>query len=235
MTSSILFLGENAGAAPAVIHSLTAAGFAVENAGDLRSVGTLTGTAFDLVLLDIMLPLQRGLEVCRELYERGMRAPILMLNGRTGGHLSDLLTRVRVLLSATRDSGITALAEYRFGEVHVDFMSGVVTRKGMPVKVSSKELQLLRYLISWRGSVLSRQELLTAVWRYRAGATRTLDVHIAALRGKLEERPHQPRYIRTVRGQGYVFTAAASDKSPTDPFAQLEGNGTATGGGQGSY
>jgi len=229
MTSSILLLGNNSGAVSALIDSLAAAGFAVESAANPQSIG---GAAFDLVLLDVTLS---GVEVCRELYERGIRAPFLMLNGANGVHVADLLTRVRVLLSATRDSGITALAEYRFGGVHVDFLSGSVTRNGMPVKLSAKELHLLRYLISWRGSVLSRQELLTAVWRYRAAVTRTLDVHIAALRGKLEEQPHQPRYIRTVRGQGYLFTAPAADRSPSDPFAQLHGNGKATGRGLESW
>jgi len=229
MTSSILLLGDNPAVVPALIDSLTAAGFAVETAANPQSIATLAGPAFDLVLLDVMLPLNRGNGICRRLYELGIRAPILMLNGGSGVHLSDLLARIRVLLSATRDAGVTALAEFRFGDVHVDFRNGSVTRNGMPVKVSAKELQLLRYLISWRGSVLSRKELLTAVWRYRAAMTRTLDVHIAALRGKLEERPHQPRYIRTVRGRSYVFTVPGGDKSPSRPSAPPPGTTSATG------
>jgi DNA-binding response OmpR family regulator len=218
MNSSILLLGEKSGPVRVLTEALTAAGFAVETAAN---PGSFAGAAFDRVLLDIALP---GGETCRELYSRGIRAPILMVHGANGVHVADLLTRVRVLLSATRDSGITALAEYRFGDVHVDFLSGSATRNGMPVKLSAKELHLLRYLISWRGSVLSRQELLTAVWRYRAAVTRTLDVHIAALRQKLEEEPHQPRYIRTVRGHGYTFTAPAADRSPSQPFARPPGN-----------
>ena len=94
---------------------------------------------------------------------------------------------------------------YRFGSVDIDFASGIVRREGTPVSLSLKQLQLLRYLISWRGSILTRNELLSAVWGYKATKTRTLDVHIALLRQKLEETPHHPKHIRTVRGKGYTF------------------------------
>jgi DNA-binding response OmpR family regulator len=99
---------------------------------------------------------------------------------------------------------------FDFGSVHVDFASGLIRRNGAPVSLSLKQLQLLRYLITWRGAVLSRNELLDAVWGYKASKTRTLDVHISLLRQKLEDTPHNPQHIRTVRGKGYLFSVGGN-------------------------
>src|SRR5439155_2157122 len=86
-----------------------------------------------------------------------------------------------------------------FGDISVDFRKSLTLRCGSPISLTYKELQLLRYLIMRRGSIVSRAELLAAVWGYRGGLTRTVDVHVASLRQKLEEEPHRPRYVRTVR------------------------------------
>jgi DNA-binding response OmpR family regulator len=75
------------------------------------------------------------------------------------------------------------------------------------VNVSTKELQLLRYLITRRGATVTREELLREVWGYQSASTRTVDVHVATLRQKLEANAEQPRYILTVRGEGYLFCA----------------------------
>jgi two-component system alkaline phosphatase synthesis response regulator PhoP len=88
----------------------------------------------------------------------------------------------------------------------VDFDHGVVVKSGQPVSLAGKELQLLRYLIEHRGQTVSREQLLEAVWEYSSGVTsRTVDVHIAWLRQKLEDTPQSPRWIHTVRGVGYRF------------------------------
>jgi DNA-binding response OmpR family regulator len=161
----------------------------------------------DVIVVDLGLPDEKGFKICRDLYYRGVRAPILMWN-RVKADVDELLSSVRLLLAHSSDGRAGGVAELAFGGVQVDFSSGRVTRRGMPVRLSAKEFQLLRYLISWRGSVLSRAELLTAVWQYKAVRTRTLDVHISLLRQKLEECPHQPRHILTVRGAGYLFHEA---------------------------
>ena len=98
--------------------------------------------------------------------------------------------------------------QYSFGEVAVDFRKAEVTRSGEPVELSAREFQLLRYFVEHRGDVLSRDELLNEVWRYDATpSTRTVDVHVAWLRQKIEENPRHPEYIRTVHGMGYKFVA----------------------------
>jgi two-component system alkaline phosphatase synthesis response regulator PhoP len=92
--------------------------------------------------------------------------------------------------------------------VSADFALGQVRKKGEPVTMAAKELQLLRYLIDRRGTVVSREELLQNVWEYQAEvSSRTIDVHVAWLRQKLEDNPQSPQYIHTVRGVGYRFTA----------------------------
>ena len=95
---------------------------------------------------------------------------------------------------------------FEFGDVKADFERGEVRRNGAPVPLASKEMQLLRYLIDNREKVLSRDELLTNVWEYQPSvSSRTVDVHMAWLRQKLEPNPQSPRHFHTVRGVGYRF------------------------------
>ncbi len=98
-----------------------------------------------------------------------------------------------------------AASQYRFGPVVVDLAKGRVMRNGELVGIPAKEMELLRYLIAHRGATVSRDELLREVWNYQSQLTRTVDVHIAGLRQKVEENPEQPNYILTVRGRGYLF------------------------------
>ena len=94
----------------------------------------------------------------------------------------------------------------RVGDVEVDFREGWVRKAGESISLAGKETQLLRYLIDHRGNVVSRDELLEAVWAYQPGvSSRTIDVHVAWLRQKLEDNPGNPRHIHTVRGVGYRF------------------------------
>jgi two-component system alkaline phosphatase synthesis response regulator PhoP len=95
-----------------------------------------------------------------------------------------------------------------FGSIHVDLVGTEVTQNGRPVNLSAREFQLLRYLVDHRGATVSREELLKQVWGYSADIyTRTVDVHIASLRQKLEEDPKQPKFVLTVQGFGYKFKA----------------------------
>jgi two-component system alkaline phosphatase synthesis response regulator PhoP len=96
--------------------------------------------------------------------------------------------------------------QYRFGAVRVDFRKAEVTKDGVPVELSARELKLLRYFVEHRGATISRDELLNEVWGYNAmPSTRTVDVHIAWLRQKLEDNPRHPQAILTIHGLGYKF------------------------------
>lgn len=180
---------------------------------------------FDLIILDVMLPGKDGFELCRIVRERGFDGGILMLTARaqvddrveglsTGADdylikpfdSKELLARVSALLRRLGKSPLTPVLQYAFGEVEVDFDRRTVRRGGSPVNLAAKELLLLRQLIDHRGDVLSRERLLSRVWHDQPFiGSRTVDVHIAWLRQKLEENPQAPRYIITVRGEGYSF------------------------------
>jgi two-component system alkaline phosphatase synthesis response regulator PhoP len=172
-----------------------------------------------------MLPRKGGFDVCRDLRLKGVPTPVLMLTARgqvedkvvglkLGAddyvvkpfEMSELLARVEARLRRAGAAGLPAPSRYRFGDVEVDFRRAEVRRGGQPVEVSAKELQLLRYFVEHQGATLSRQELLDRVWGYHAmPSTRTVDVHVAGLRRKLEPDPREPRYILTAHGLGYKF------------------------------
>jgi two-component system, OmpR family, alkaline phosphatase synthesis response regulator PhoP len=172
-----------------------------------------------------MLPRMNGFDVCRELRRRGVETPILMLTARgqvvdkvVGLKLgaddyltkpfdaAELVARLEALLrrrpSAPRPGGDA----YRFGDIVVDFRRMEVTRGGKAVDLSAREFKLLRHFIEHRGATLSRDELLTEVWGYdEMPLTRTVDVHVAGLRQKIEANPKAPEYIITIHGLGYKF------------------------------
>jgi two-component system alkaline phosphatase synthesis response regulator PhoP len=100
------------------------------------------------------------------------------------------------------------VARFEFGNVEADFEKAEVRKNGELVPLAGKELELLRYLVDRRGKPVSRDELLEAVWEYQPGvSSRTIDVHVAWLRQKLEDTPQNPKHIQTVRGVGYRFAA----------------------------
>ena len=180
---------------------------------------------FDLMILDVMLPGKSGFELCRIARERGFDGGIMMLTARaqvddrveglrTGADdylikpfdSKELLARVGALLRRLGKSPLTPVLQYRFGDVEVDFERRTVLRSGSPVNLAAKELLLLRQLIDHRGEVLSRERLLSRIWHDQPFiGNRTVDVHVAWLRQKLEENPQMPRYLVTVRGEGYSF------------------------------
>jgi two-component system, OmpR family, alkaline phosphatase synthesis response regulator PhoP len=180
---------------------------------------------FDLMILDVMLPGKSGFELCRAVRDRGFDGGILMLTARaqvddrveglgTGADdylikpfdSKELLARVSALLRRLGKAPLTPVSRYQFGDVTVDFERRQVSRAGVLVNLAAKELQLLRQLIDHRGQVLSRSQLLSRVWHDQPFiGPRTVDVHIAWLRQKLEQNPQMPRHIVTVRGEGYSF------------------------------
>lgn len=213
---------------PALVMTLTdrlqAEGYDLDSAadGDAGFQRASTPPYYDLILLDVMLPGRSGFEVCRQLRQSGVTTPILMLTAR--GQVTDrvaglqfgaddyvvkpfdmaeLLARIQALL---RRAGPSASPIVEFGNVRVDFRSAAVIRDGQPVPLSAREFQLLRYLLEHRGAMISREQLLRDVWDYQPTlSTRTVDVHMAWLRQKLEANPKNPQYLLTVRGLGYKF------------------------------
>jgi two-component system alkaline phosphatase synthesis response regulator PhoP len=118
----------------------------------------------------------------------------------------ELLARIEALLRRVKKEKLTPVLRFQFGNVEVDFEKGDVRKDGVAISLAGKELDLLRYLVDHRGRVVSRDELLEGVWQYQPGvSSRTIDVHVAWLRQKLEENPQTPRHIHTVRGVGYRF------------------------------
>jgi two-component system alkaline phosphatase synthesis response regulator PhoP len=181
----------------------------------------------DLIILDIMLPRKNGFDVCRDVRQAGLAMPILMLTARgqtvdkvvglkLGAddyltkpfEMMELLARVEALLRRGRKpaSGLSAICQV--GSLRIDLRGTEVTRNGSVINLSAREFQLLRYLVEHRGATLSRDEILREVWGYSAETfTRTVDVHIASLRQKLEDNPKQPQMILTVSGLGYKFSS----------------------------
>jgi DNA-binding response OmpR family regulator len=178
----------------------------------------------DLIILDVMLPKMSGFDVCKEVRKTGSAVPIIMLTARgqeidkvLGLKLGaddyvtkpfgfmELMARVEALLR--RASGRTGHADgFTFGDISVDFKKAEVRRKGRPVDMSARELRLLQYFIEHRGEVIARDRLLDEVWGYdEAPLTRTVDMHVAKLRKKIEPRPADPQYLLTIHGLGYKF------------------------------
>jgi len=227
MTQRILLVEDELGLVMTLSDRLISEGYAVEAVHDGDAgLARATSEAFDLIILDVMLPGRGGFDICRDLRQRGVSTPIIMLTAR--GQLTDkvvglkigaddyvtkpfemmeLLARVEVQLRRANTRGTLSQETYQFGEIRVDFRRAEVYRGQEVVEVSTKEFKLLRYLIEHRGAALSRDELLNEVWGYEAAvSTRTVDVHVAGLRQKLEVNPHHPQFILTIHGLGYRFS-----------------------------
>jgi DNA-binding response OmpR family regulator len=178
----------------------------------------------DLILLDLLLPRMSGYEVCRRLRSGNFTMPIIMLTARNAEldriaglemgaddylgkpfGVGELIARVRVQLRRPRQPGPGA-AELRFGDVVVDLRQRRARNGREPLDLSSREFELLEYLIDHADKVVTREELLSAVWGHGvAPLTRTVDNFVAKLRKKVERDPRDPRHILTVHGSGYRF------------------------------
>jgi two-component system alkaline phosphatase synthesis response regulator PhoP len=178
--------------------------------------------AFDLILLDVMLPRKDGFEVCRELRRGGSKTPIIMLTAKAqeaekvlGLEIGaddyvtkpfsprELRARVKAALRRTAEDDLPI---YRFGDAEVDFGRCELRRAGKPVELTAFEFKLLAAFIRNGGKVLSRDQLLDLVWGHGTFVTdRVVDNHIVTLRKKVEPEPSVPRFIVSVRGLGYRF------------------------------
>jgi two-component system, OmpR family, alkaline phosphatase synthesis response regulator PhoP len=226
MDARILIVEDEPGLVTALRDRLKKEGYAVTVAKDGTAGFDLASRErFDLVILDLMLPGQSGLTICQKLRQKGSAVPILMLTARrqtmdkvvglrTGADdyltkpfkMAELLARIDALLRRAGHTASAGSSLYERGSVRIDLKRTEVTREGHVVPLSAKEFQLLAYFVERPGETLSREVLLREVWGYDATpSTRTVDVHVAWLRQKLEKDPKDPQLIRTVVGLGYRF------------------------------
>ncbi len=226
MENKILLIEDEPGLRLTLKDRLRKEGYRVDTASDgVAGFNQAATGGYDLIILDLMLPKKSGFDICRDLRQQGLKIPVLMLTARDqmldkvlglkiGAddyvtkpfEMLELLARVEALLRRATMPAAEASSAYKFGSIRVDFRKTEVTRGEEVITLSAKEFHLLRYFIENRGATLSREKLLLDVWGYSyTPFTRTVDVHVAWLRQKLEDDPRQPQWIVTVHGLGYRF------------------------------
>jgi len=222
----ILLVEDERSIAEPLAEALSRDGFDTEFAGTAAEALELAKRDPDLVLLDVMLPDGSGFDVCREL-RRDSRVPIIMLTARgeepdriVGLELGaddyvvkpfsarEVVARIRAVLRRTESTEPADESVRAVGEVRLDPARREATFRGDPLELSRKEFDLLHLLMSNAGSVVTRERLIDEVWDTNwFGSTKTLDVHISGIRRKLGDDPSDPRYVHTVRGVGFRFSA----------------------------
>lgn len=178
----------------------------------------------DLIILDVMLPTLSGFDLCQRLRSAGRNVPVIMVTARgqevdkvLGLKLGaddyvtkpfsfvELMARVEAVLRRAGKPA-EAIESYQFGDVTLDFGKLAAAKGSNPLELSHREFAILQYLIAHRGEVVTREQLLQTVWGYESSPlTRTVDMHVAKLRQKIEDTPGDPRSIITVHGVGYKF------------------------------
>jgi len=222
----VLIVEDDAAMATALSDGFKYEGYEIVLARDGEAgLAAARAGAPDVIVLDVMLPRMSGLDVCKRLRSEGSNVPIMMLTARgqeidkvLGLKLGaddyvtkpfgfmELIARVEALLRRTSGSPRTAEV-YGFGDVVVDFKKAELKKRGESVEITARELKLLEYFITHRGEAVPRERLLDQVWEYDAvPLTRTVDMHVAKLRKKIETDPADPKFIVTVHRMGYKFT-----------------------------
>lgn len=222
----ILVVEDEPGIALGLEDDLKMEGYEVEVMGDgVEASRRAKESAFDLIVLDVMLPGKDGFEVCRDLRRSGLRAPILMLTAKAreeekvmGLELGaddyvtkpfgtrELRARIKALLRRSAASNGPKPSFYSFGDAELDIDRAELRVNGSPVDLTPLEFKLLQFFLRARGRVLTREQLLDAVWGQDTFASdRIVDNHIANLRRKIEPDPANPSYLLNVRGLGYRF------------------------------
>ena len=225
MNTKILLVEDDPGVSRVAADLLRAEDYKVDVAANGQQGYELASRGrYDLLILDLMLPDLSGHEICRRMRNEGFDGAILMLTAlgqvpdrvkglNTGADdyvvkpfdPDELLARVASLLRRVHKT-VNPVARIQFGKMTVDFDAGKFLREGRALKLTNKEIELLRLLVNHRGQPLSRDYILTQVWPEQPHITaRTVDVHVAWLRQKVEDEPAAPRHILTVRGEGYQF------------------------------
>ena len=221
----------------ALTVGLAREGFRVQVARDgAQALEVFDAVAPDLVLLDVMLPKVSGIDVCRELRTKS-KVPIIMVTAKGAEidtvvglevgaddyvskpyRLRELVARMRAVLRRSNGAGAPVLDDdivdlLEVGDVALDQARHEVTIRGQEVSLPLKEFELLALLLENAGRVLPREVLIDRVWGHDyVGDTKTLDVHVKRLRGKVEDDPGNPKRIVTIRGLGYKYEAPRTDR-----------------------
>ena len=223
----ILLIEDEPGLIVTLTKRLEAEGYEVAVADNgLEGLDKAINDPYDLLVLDIMLPGMDGFGICRDLRKHKEHLPVLMLTAR--GQTSDkivgfklgaddyltkpfqmaeLVVRIEALLRRSSFGDNTpTVSNFQFADVEVDFRRAELRKQKQLVDCSAKEFQLLKYFIHNKGQVVSREEILNTVWGYSiVPNTRTVDVHVARLRQKIEPNPGKPLHLLTVHNMGYRF------------------------------
>ena len=225
MNESILLVEDEESLRMTLGDRLRSEGYMVDFAADgMEGLKKATSLPFDLIILDIMLPHRSGLDICVDIRDAGLATPILLLTAR--GKIPDkivglklgaddyvtkpfdtleLMARIAALLRRAQPQPTTHRV-LQLGPLRMDVRATEVTLDSTEVQLSAREFHLLRHFMEHPNETFSRNELLQEVWGYEEGTlSRTVDVHIASLRQKVEEDPKHPGVILTVLGSGYKF------------------------------
>jgi len=181
---------------------------------------------FDLIVLDMVLPGLGGLEICRQVREKKVGTPIIMISGKKKDEIDkvlglefgaddyltkpfgprELLARIKAVLRRREPRAAVELEEITFGDVYVNFRKQVARKGERELSLTAKEFALLKLFVSHEGDVISRTMILDDVWGYeRFPTTRTVDTFVHNLRQKIEEEPSRPRHLVTIPWSGYKF------------------------------
>ncbi len=222
----ILIVEDEQAIATGLVDVFVYHGYEVECAADGdRGLALAAGGTFDLILLDVMLPGRNGFEICEEIRRADPEQPIIMLTAKTADEdiitglslgaddyvskpfsVAQLVLRVQAVLRRSRVAMDQANRIELGSDVHVDTVNLSGARGGEALTFTRREVDVLQYLAAHPRRPVSREELLAKVWGYGKNSgieTRTVDIHVAKLRRKLEPDPKAPRYLVTVRGAGY--------------------------------
>jgi DNA-binding response OmpR family regulator len=205
-------------------------GFEVSEAVDgLEAERTVAEEQFDLILLDLMLPKISGEQLCTKWRQEGLQSPVIMLTAKgqqkekivglnLGADdyitkpfsLEELLARIRAVLRRTDPARAVGRC-FKFADLDVDIAALKIKRDNEETKITKREAEIIRYFAANPNRVISREELYKEVWNETMTelGTRTMDMHIAKLRGKIEPDAAEPQIIKTIRGAGYKYEVLA--------------------------
>ncbi len=226
MEKSILIVEDDEGIRVVVQDALISQGYHVVTAGNgKKGLELAIRLKPDLIILDVMLPLMNGFDICKTIRKEGITSPVMMLTvkdeevdkvlGLELGaddyvtkpfSLKELTARVKALLRRVEDYQ-NEMSMYRFGDVELDFSKYESRKAGQYLDLTPLEFKILKLLITKKGKVVTRDEFLDKVWGVDnlAVSHRTVDSHIAHIRKKIEDDPSNPLYIRSVHSIGYKF------------------------------
>jgi len=224
MNEKILIVDDEASIVTLLKFNIEKAGFITDVAYDgAEAVEKATSNHYDLIVLDLMLPEMDGMDVCKHLRRNQIETPILMLTAK-GDELDKILglelgaddyltkpfspkeviARIKAILRRTKQAEPPVYKALKIGDLTIYPERYEAELNGEVLTFTRKEFELLSYLAQHKGKVLTRDQLLLAVWNYEfVGDTRIVDVHISHLRDKIEANTRRPLYIKTIRGLGY--------------------------------